>query len=56
MDVTQLYTGLKVRQYCNCLQCEVREQGMYASCTSIMYESVGLKGTLVWGVIMSLFL
>jgi len=40
MDETQLYIGRKVRQHCNSLQCEVREQGMYASCTSIMYESV----------------
>ena len=39
-DVTQLYIGPKLRQHCSSLQCEVREQGMYASCTSIMYERV----------------
>ena len=40
MDVTQLYMGHMVRQPCTLLQCEVREQGMYASCTSIVYERV----------------
>jgi hypothetical protein len=43
MNVTQLYMGRKVRQKCTRLKREVRGQGMYASCTSIVYERVGTE-------------
>jgi len=43
MNVTQMYMGRKVRQTCTILKREVRGQGMYASCTSIVYERVGTE-------------
>ena len=33
-----LYMGRKVCQPCTLVQCEVRGQGMYARCSSILYE------------------
>ena len=57
MDVTQLYMGRKVCQPCTLVQCEVRGQGMYAKCTSLVYERVvDRKAQWCRGVIMFLVL
>ena len=47
----------KERLPCTLLQCEVRGQGMYASCTGVVYERVvGRKAQWCGGVIMPLVL